>query len=982
MQEIADLLPSLSTKIDDLEKTTRESYCVSSSLEARLIKELGFLKADIDQKDTLLQQNVGLREAKSVLDRKLSSSEDIISGLRLEVESLRASKTKLATRIFQIEAQARDNQATSATLISMETSLGDLKTQNEHLVTQLENAKAEISCKTYEAVNSAVEEELRRQTRELNAQVNEAQEKITSLESVKEEMEKKVLQNSEIIRKDFMREADHLYQEQTVKYDNLLLQAGEKRFQLEGELQKSQETNRVSETQLQLFSEELSGKDQEIARLKEAQATALKSVQLLQHSAHKHNNDAEEINNLKKQVEFLSNECHMKDDRIRDVDVDVASTKEELEKLRQRYQALQATREQIGLEQIRRLSKQLEEVEEFRKQSDRRAKQAVDQAEEIRKKREQEFDSTLESQQRENAERFNKLDESHQAEKAALQTRLSQAEAQIETLSKKIEVHIRANSQNTLGSQVPETQFESQSLHLTNDQFALSRFESTVTAPNTSLISVEPQRVALRQITSSAGIDRKSQGMDARSSPEQDLSKDLSQVDMFFRIHEDPDYDKENELGRLEKLDENGVSSLQSRVSESQSQVDTLSLRTFASINENSQRSSSMLSDACPSTPDHMRPPRRQNSQGNEPETQLLARMNSGPVSTTHPIRSNASPSQKHSPQRSLARPNTGSKVARHQMPPPMQEEQDAHQKQYSSVFERNGLQSADSYGLTNDEFTQSMSQKKHVSTANSSKTPLDGIGSPRSWQRVYLALTGTATNKRPSVQRASKDGQTPRTPTTRALPANSPLSRNLSALPTLGNLSHTNALREDPYGSLKRRAIPVSDDKPGEYTKRLKSSNISKSEFVPSAQAPFAGHGEVASLTPTVASYQDAQIRQSENRSQDIGVEQSESQSQYVDARESGSQSQKKHQVTGADNHNQGTDTMSTSSSQSQHSQKKTTGSQLQSQKHRDLPAAARSGMRSSNRDSKSSGTRTGRRQKKGKSRYDLRFSRELRGK
>ena len=194
------------------------------------------------------------------------------------------------------------------------------------------------------------------------------------------------------------------------------------------------------------------------------------------------------------------------------------------------------------------------------------------------------------------------------------------------------------------------------------------------------LVQVREKDQEIAQLKEANAISReKIRQLSPRQGLGQDASENHSQTDIPFRIHGGLDMDTVNKTRKQETLD--ARSSLQSLVPGLDTQFDALSLPTIASLNEKSQRpSSSMLSDTTPSTPEHLRSLEDQKSRNSEADIPAVLRTPSPPAPygggeepLSNTSRSDGLRSQNESVPKTLARPNTGSKVARSGTPITMQ---------------------------------------------------------------------------------------------------------------------------------------------------------------------------------------------------------------------------------------------------------------------------------------------------------------------
>ncbi|KAL9072574.1 MAG: hypothetical protein Q9157_005034 [Trypethelium eluteriae] len=937
---IGKLSSSVSTKLEELGKTMKEVNCAGSYLETRLLEGLQSMRTDLERAQTLQQENISLRETKSTLDQKLSRSEDIASALRREIESLRGSETTLKDRISDLKLHANASQPLRTLQQDMKTVLEEMRAKNESFEVQLEAMKAETKEATRRVASAdTLEKDLRRRNEELEAQVKETTEQVASFEFERKDMEQKTAQNLEAMRKAFDEEKDKLEQELKAANENASMQVRKHRGELESQLQSSMEQNDLSEAQIISLLGQVRGKDQEIARLRKTQTASIETIQQLQQSVQLASSNAQEMQQLKDRIASLSQECRSKDDSLRSMGTGNTSAKQELEKLTRQYAALQSSHKEDNARQPKRLSRQVSEAGDARKQTETTLENAQNPVGQAMLNCERKFQATLEANQKDSAEDLRDPREKRQVENTSLLDQLLEACVETESIKQKLEEQAHTDCRVVPETQVLQTQLESQASSSANR----------------------------RSLHTQSGCGRSASRVDIFKSP--------FEAGKTFHIHEDPDFDKENELGRRERLNENGVFFHQPRPQSQASQLDVLTLPAFTVFNEDTQHDSSLLSDAEPSQSNSLLDLDHQQSQVNERRPSSHSVHSGSPLGELigHGNRDSPRHSQDSTPQRILARPNTGSKVARHRKGSTLQEQQDTTQLRVSTIHAEENPRLAESRKSIDRRPVGFVHQQVPVDLAQLPKIPSNDRNFTDDFHQLdQTSVRATASQGR-LWSRTPSDVEVPRTPTTQTVPAKSPAHCSPSKLTTFDGPSRVFPGHEDSRSNLKRQAAPDLDEAREGSDKKLKSSQVSKTGASGLEGVHSVEHQGATAQTSSPHFCQDKQVNRSESPRQAVNNKgfEFESQIQHSGIGRVESHLQKKQQTK-----------ISSSESKSRPVLKiKTSDSQAQFQGSHEILPAARSRIRSSVRGSQSTSRRSGQRPKKDKSRYDLRFSQELEG-
>ncbi|KAL9087494.1 MAG: hypothetical protein Q9165_006605 [Trypethelium subeluteriae] len=946
-ERIDGLSSSVSTKLGEFGKTMKEANCVDPQLETRLLDELLSIRADIDCTQTLQQENVTLRETKSALEQKLLRSEDVAFTLRKEIESLRGSKIVLKNRISDLELHANTSQPTQALQQHLNTILKEIRAKSESFEVQLEAMEAEMREATRRIASAdTLEKDLRRRNVELEAQVKGTKEQLSSSELERNGVEQRAAQNLEAMRKVFCEEKDRLDQELKAVNEAASIQAGKHRDELESQLRGSMEQNDLSEAQIISLLGQVREKDQEIAHLKKSQTASIEKIQQLQHSVQMASSNAQEMQECKDRVAWLSQECRSKDDGMRGVRADYSSAKQELEKLRRQYQSLRRSYKEDNSGQLKRLPRQVSEAEDAQKQTETTLEKAQHKAGQVILNHDRDFQASLEADQKANAEGLRDCKEKRQVPNTSLLDQLWEACLGTKSTKQKLEKQGHTDPPVVIETQVPQTQIQSQAPSPANRP-----------SPHT-------------------------QSGDGRSASHIDISKSPSETGKTFHIHEDSDFNKENELGRLEKLDENSASLHQPRPQSLASQLDILTLPAFTVFNEDTQHDSSLLSDAEPSQSNILLDLEPQQSHVSEGRPSSHSVYDGSPLGELirHENRDSGQHSQDSTPQRILARPNTGSKVNRHRRHTTSQEQQDTNQLRVSTMHPGNNPRLADSRKLIDRRPVGFVDQDVPIVAAQLAKIPTNNRDFTDSFHQISQAAVGTESQGR-LWSRTPSDVEVPRTPTAHTALANCPTHCDPSNLTKFDGPSRVFTGHEDARSNLKRQAAPDLAEPHEGSGKKLKSSQASKTGVSGLEEAHSVEHQSAATHTRSLHFCQDKQANRSEAQIQAINNKGFESQTQYSDVDTVEPHLQEKQQTKNLSGESKSRPVLRIKSSHSQQMQTSNSDPQARSQGSREIPPAARSRVRSSVRGSQSTSRRNAQRPKKDKSRYDLRFSQELEG-
>ncbi|KAI9666084.1 MAG: hypothetical protein M1821_004019 [Bathelium mastoideum] len=965
IKDVHGVVNELSERLEELGKAVEGSHLVASSLKPELLRELASLRALVDQVATLGQQNTALRESKSVLDQKLSNSEISVSELRQELEKLRASETTLKEQVVELETRAKAETEGQDQWHAVVDSLHDLQAHKEDLTVQLEKAKAQVNEATTKLAQAAIlEQDLRSQAGDLDAKVKESRAAADSLKSERDEVERKAVQNLETVRRDLREETHKLCQAQAASYENSLLQARDRQHDLEAKL-RERTRNEPTATQVESLLQQVECKHQEIARLKASHKKFCEKIQQLLQATRLDNLDSPSLKGLENELEALDSHFCLEDDLLLGGDLGWQCTSQELESLRTQYQAVQTTNKN-NLNHIEQLSKKLTEMDKIRSQENRDLKLARKQAEDTGIKREQELHAVLASQRKDHDELVGNLVGKHEAEKAVLHEGLHKAKAQIELFRKNYNLEVNEDFQAIAA--IPETQStvaqqKSQPMPSTDQQCDPQQSKQLI---------VSPGRLS-HQARCSADSNRLSQDTGS-TSLQAGARENHSLTKIPFRVYEESGV---SELARLETLDDNSISLRQSH-------VDKVSLPTCGSFLEIRPHSSSMLSDASPSTPDPIQDLATQPSRNNEMQVALNKRLPSQPDSrSAHTGYTSMSRTQKDSIQKTLARPNTGSKVARHQTPCETQEGRETRGQGHFFGRERDDRELSLLLGLTDVESVQPGAQQPPLHTAQVPRAASQSTGSSDGPRQLNPTSPHMSSRRQvQSVRNQGNDQNEPRTPTAQTGLANHQVRNSPSMLTTFDNLSPKHTVRKDSGGTRKRQAASVLDKDQEQPSKRNKSYPKSPLKNHYLTRSSTSRQKSAAMNASNIGTRQDTQIKESKAQNQGIYVKQVEAQNQQPTARDLGRQSQDSSKVENAKSQSQGKDDPQIKFSQSQRSQDKTSDSQHQSQPSGESAIPSQSRMRSSGRNSQNSTGRSSQRQKKNKSSYQqTRFSQEFLG-
>ncbi|KAI9691092.1 MAG: hypothetical protein M1822_008712 [Bathelium mastoideum] len=962
IKDVHGAVNELSERLEELGKAVEGSHLVASSLKPELLREFASLRALVDQVATLGQQNTVLRESKSVLDQKLSDSETSVSELRQELEKLRASEATLKEQVVELETRAKAKTEGQDQWHAVVDSLHDVQAHKQDLTAQLEKAKAQVNEATTKLAQAAIlEQDLRSQAKDLDAKVKESRAAADSLKSERDEVERKAIQNLETVRRDLREETHKLCQAQAASYENSLLQARDRQHDLEAEL-RERARNEPTGIQVESLLQQAECKHQEIAQLKASHKKFCEKIQQLLQATRLDKLDSPSTKGLENELKTLDSHFRSENDLLLGGDVGWQSTNQELETLRSQYQAVQTTNKN-SLNHIEQLSKRLTEMDKIRNQENHDLKLARKQAEDTKIKREQELHAALASQRKDHEELIKDLVGKHEAEKAVLHEWLHKAKAQIELFRKNFNLEVNEDFHA-----IPETQFtvaqqKSQPMPST-DQQCDPRQSKQLTVSSGRLshqarCSTESNR--LSQDTGNTSL----QAGDRENRP---LTKTP------FPIYEESGV---SELARLETLNDNSVSLHQSH-------VDKVSLPTCGSFLESRPHSSSMLSDASPSTPDPIQDSATRPSRNNEMQVTLVKRLPSQPDSrSAYTGHGSMSRAQKDSIQKTLARPNTGSKVARHQTPCETQEGRETRDQGQLFGRERDDREFSLLLGLTDVESVQSGAQQPPLHTAQVSRAAFQSTGSSDGLQQLNPTSPHMPPHRQvQSVRNQGNDQNEPRTPTAQTGLANHQVPNSPSTLTTFDNLSPKHTVRKDSGGTRKRQAASVLDKDQEQPSKRNKSYPKSPLKNHYLTRSSTSRQKSASMHASNIGTRQDTQIKESKAQNQGIYVKQVEAQNQQPTARDLGRQSQDSSKVENAKSQSQGKDDPQIKFSQSQRSQDKTSDSQHQSQPSGESAIPSQSRMRSSGRNSQNSTGRSSQRQKKNKSSYQqTRFSQEFLG-
>ena len=951
-----------------MRKTIEESSRAELSSESRLLKELASLQSNVDQVEELRQQNTTLREEKSALDQKLSGSESAVSKLHKELEILRVNEMTLKSWVAETEARAMASPNTHDTLREVVNTLASTQAQNGSLGTQLQRTKGDLDDAASKLVGAALlEQDLRGQIAELRHEIDEARNGIKSLESDREEFDRMALINLEAVRASLCSEAEKTHQEQKAGYETALQESRNRQSELEIQLGKSIDKSR-SEMQIEHLRQQICVKDKDIAGLEAAQATANEKIRRLERSIQQDNSNTQIIKNLRDDLELLSTECRSRNDSLRALNADKRSADQKLEHLQRQYQILQTQSENTRRQRIGNPVKELADVQKIRDREQHTATQDRQNAEDTTIRPGQQS-ALPKKASKDHAEILQRLDETDRAEKAVKPDGIKHKEAEIGMYRKTREMHMDTDSKA-----VPETQLmgarSPQPLHPTSQQSGPPQPGQPAIPPSHKAGPKENQNIVHPQTDCIAEDVHSSRTTNLPSTLQSERPESHQIKPPFFS------------LGNFGNHDEEHGASFHHPHEPS-------SFPIFPSLNGNRPHSSSMLSDASPSTPEDIPNLRNQQARNSNLQAPLLPRTpskseknNSSPEKTSgRTIVIDIPISQKGHLQRVSTRPNTGSKVARHQTPSETQERQVEYQNEASFAPEQGNDEFVEWLGSSGLESTESSEQHQRTNESQRSTASINETSSLTNSQPKLAQNQKQTYRSSLSRQRTPVDEQSPGTPGAHIAPVKHPKRYYPPTSAAIDSLSPGNIIRENLGGSQKRRAADEAEQNHEQISKRLRSSQKLPTQTSGLPRVSASKRGNIVQETSIRGLPQDTQIKESTSQNQAIDTKQPELHSEYFYTRDKYRVSKSTSQVKGGNGQSQEQGISKAESSRSQRPQINASESQSQSQSAHDSSTTGRSRIRSSGRGSQTSSHRASQRGKKDKKRYQTRFSQELRG-
>jgi len=521
------------------------------------------MNADLKTCQTLQTQVADLREAKAALDERSSNHERIVSELE---QQLRMSREKEATLVEQIQKLERETDTLRQTMSSddqLPARLRDLAQQNAGLKHELERSKAD-GVQANEKTSVLVENDatLRSEVTKLKGQLCSEQQRSSSLDAEKSDIERRLNDRFVEMRTKLLKDAQKLNQEQKAEYENKIHQLKHDKSQLENELENrakdldaSKKTvgdlehsirlaqgvscdKSVTEEKVAALTDQLRVKDSKIERLRSDTDAQFASLE---------QKTSEEIAETKRLLEAA--ETAKKDSAA---SLDRYRTKAEMALKEQQNKA---TREKDDLHQ------QLAHVESVAKESERTMQKVrADTEDALRKQQEKsrtdlgeyqrrlsemeaaktEVEATIDRIQKETERKWVQQEKAHELKCEALRERALKAEASIQ----EYESTFQALSSRT-SSQRPSNPASKEAL------------PSPVPADQIK----KPRRKVDRTSNSILEVSWSSHGFGLSNSAQKGPIRAESFEDQIF-VREDTG-SSQNDLGRFEKLDENGVSLVQ-----------------------------------------------------------------------------------------------------------------------------------------------------------------------------------------------------------------------------------------------------------------------------------------------------------------------------------------------------------------------------------------------------------------------------------
>ncbi|KAI9696913.1 MAG: hypothetical protein M1820_007988 [Bogoriella megaspora] len=604
---------SLCTKIEQLATSAGNAENAESAFQAKLINELTAMKIDLDHSSSLQAENASLREAKAEFDQRLASSNSTLATLKEEVASVRATEASLKDRVRELKTAAAANERSTNQRNDIAHQLSLAKNRNEGLEAELERTRAEIKDTSKRLVaSSALESDLRKQVGDLQTRSKTAQDTLANLQSEQTSRLEKSAQAWQAERRTLNQEAEVLRAKQKAEYENQLLQAENREIRLESRLKESMTKNSTFETQLQSLDEKIHAKDDLIKEAKSAaQADILEKEEQLQELLNREASLAQHSESLKQQLESVAVECQSKEKNINAIMAEKTSAENDLKTL------------QLSLQSMR---------------NDLEASQASNQ-----KLEDDLLVATREIESMRTAAATSGTSQTDPSSEMMLDTQ-QWSESQFD-----IQFPPAQNPSNLAHDRISEAIQPSKDVSFHRPRKIANRWASSVATTEQDLMNIQPS--SFYPEIPSRGGDRS----EMQSDKDDDSNKE-NDIGSFER----PNTDRESFLGRGFPLPE-----IVDDLSDPQhSEANVLAPRS-------ANRSSSVLSEASPSTPDEMRDSNQKaNAARNSRSPHAMHQEQPSIRGENGSFRVDERSFTTTTPPKPSARPNTGSKMSKSKLAP------------------------------------------------------------------------------------------------------------------------------------------------------------------------------------------------------------------------------------------------------------------------------------------------------------------------